>query len=180
MSWAGCSKVNLTFKPELFWRNRKDKEESFSESTVILYYQIRRTLIVHDTGKPGLGNQWYQYKEFWIIIVISSMPLSNKHVFLLIHKIFPLKATCRGVLLKAGPRPTARDGPVARDPVLTFFHSFLSVRVWAYNVDDGEFEFVYHLIIWIVWQCTSSLSVAVNRRINREWQRFSLNNKQRK
>ena len=91
MSWAGCSKVNLTFKPELFWRNRKDKEESLSESTVILYYQIRRTLIVHDTGKPGLGNQWYQYKELWIIIVISSIPLSNKHVFLLIHKILPLK-----------------------------------------------------------------------------------------
>ena len=53
-------------------------------------------------------------------------------------------------------------------------------RVWACNMDDGEFEFVYRLIIWIVWQCTSSVSGSVNRRINREWHRFSLCDKQRK
>ena len=47
-------------------------------------------------------------------------------------------------------------------------------------MDDGKFEFVYHLIIWIVWQCNSSLSGSINRWINREWRRFSLNNKQRK
>ena len=47
-------------------------------------------------------------------------------------------------------------------------------------MDDGESEFVYHLIIWIVWQCTSSVSGSVNKQINREWQRFSLNNKERK
>ena len=79
----------------------------------------------------------------------------------------------------------ARDGPAAHSPVL-IFHSFFSSgistdlhRVWAFNMDDGEFEFGYHLIIRIIWQCTSPLSSSVNRRINREWQRFSLNNKQR-
>jgi len=47
-------------------------------------------------------------------------------------------------------------------------------------MDDTEFEFGYHWIIWIVWQYTSALSASVNRRLNREWQRFSLNNKQQK
>ena len=60
-----------------------------------MYYRIRRTFIVHATGKPRLWNQWYQYKELWIIIVISSMPLSNKHVFRLLRKILPLKRTYR-------------------------------------------------------------------------------------
>ena len=35
-------------------------------------------------------------------------------------------------------------------------------------------------ITYIVWEWTSSLSGSVNRRINREWQRFSLSNMQRK
>ena len=35
-------------------------------------------------------------------------------------------------------------------------------------------------ITYIVWECTSSLSGSVNRRVNREWQRFALSNKQRK
>ena len=87
-----------------------------------------------------------------------------------------------------------RDGPVARGPrpaaargLVRIFHGFLpsgksthmhrSASGLGVNRDDGAFEFVYHLIIWIVWQCTSSLSGSVNRRINREWQRFSLNNK---
>ena len=35
-------------------------------------------------------------------------------------------------------------------------------------------------ITYIVWEWTSSLSGSVNRRVNREWQRFSLSNMQRK
>ena len=35
-------------------------------------------------------------------------------------------------------------------------------------------------IPYISWEWTSSLSGSVNRRINREWQRFSLSNMQRK
>ena len=35
-------------------------------------------------------------------------------------------------------------------------------------------------ITYIVWEWTSSLSGSVNRRINREWQRFSLSNMQGK
>ena len=35
-------------------------------------------------------------------------------------------------------------------------------------------------ITYIVWEWTSSLSGSVNRRINREWQRFSLSNMKRK
>ena len=35
-------------------------------------------------------------------------------------------------------------------------------------------------ITYIVWEWTSSLSGPANRRINREWQRFSLSNMQRK
>ena len=35
-------------------------------------------------------------------------------------------------------------------------------------------------ITYIVWEWTSSLSGSVNRRVNREWQRFSLSNMQLK
>ena len=35
-------------------------------------------------------------------------------------------------------------------------------------------------ITYIVWEWTSSLSGSVNRRVNREWQRFSLSKMQRK
>ena len=69
-----------------------------------------------------------------------------------------------GVLLKAGPRPrcprpTARDGPVARRPEARWpspdFPQFFCPavhpractdlhRVWACKMDDGEFEFVFH------------------------------------
>ena len=35
-------------------------------------------------------------------------------------------------------------------------------------------------ITYLVWEWTSSLSGSVKRRINREWQRFSLSNMQRK
>ena len=96
----------------------------------------------------------------------------------------------RRVLLKAGPRPsglqpTVRDGPAARGPVrITIFlpsgkstNMHRSGSGLGVNMDDGAFEFVYHLTIWIVWQCTSSLSGSVNRRINKEWQRFSLSDK---
>ena len=51
---------------------------------------------------------------------------------------------------------------------------------WVCDMDDTEFEFVYHWIIWMVWQYTFTLSGSVNRRSNREWQRFSPNNKQQK
>ena len=74
------------------------------------------------------------------------------------------------VLLKAGPRPTARDvpaalrpcgpearrpgSPAARWPSSDFPQFFCPAvnpractdlhRVWACKMDDGEFEFVYH------------------------------------
>ena len=94
----------------------------------------------------------------------------------------------RRVLLKAGPRPsglqpTVRDGAVARGPVrITVFlpsgtNMHRSGSGLGVNMDDGTFEFVYHLTIWIVWQYASSLSGSVNRRINKERQRFSLSNK---
>ena len=95
-----------------------------------------------------------------------------------------VKPTKAEVLGFAKSRPTAQRPevlistvfcPAVNPRTCTDLH-----RVLVCNMDDGEFEFVYHLIIWIVWQCTSSLSGSVNRRINREWQRFSLNKKQRK
>ena len=59
-----------------------------------------------------------------------------------------------GVLLKASPRPRARDSPVAQRPSPDFPQFFCPAvnpractdlhRVWACKMDDGEFEFVYH------------------------------------
>ena len=61
---------------------------------------------------------------------------------------------CSRGLLKAGPQPTARDGPAARWPSPDFPQFFCPAvnpractdlhRVWACKMDDGEFEFVYH------------------------------------
>ena len=75
--------------------------------------------------------------------------------------------TFHGVLLKAGsaPQPTARDGPAARRPsspearwpIPDFPQFFCPAvnprackdlhRVRACKIDDGELEFIYHLII---------------------------------
>ena len=78
--------------------------------------------------------------------------------FQMCHAISLLRGiTHLGVLLKAGPRPTARYGPAARRPdgPVLIFHSFFCPavnpcactdlhRVWACKMNDGEFEFVYH------------------------------------
>ena len=46
--------------------------------------------------------------------------------------------------------------------------------------EQGSFSNCGLKITYIVWEWTSSLSGSVNRRINREWKRFSLSNMQRK
>ena len=64
-----------------------------------------------------------------------------------------------------GPRPTTAQRPSARRPGGPVAHSWFSIvfcpavnpractdlhRVLVCEMDDGEFEFVYHLIIWIL------------------------------
>ena len=69
-------------------------------------------------------------------------------------KTFPCSSPA--VRRPAAHGPAARDGLAVRGPVL-IFHSVLSsgksthmrrsASGWACNMDDTEFEFVYHLII---------------------------------
>lgn len=80
---------------------------------------------------------------------------------------------------KMARRPMAQSRPSTVPCKAAIPHTSTDLHcVWVCNMDDHEFQSVYHLVIWIVWQCTSFVSGSVHRWINREWQHFSLNHKQ--
>ena len=65
----------------------------------------------------------------------------------------------------------------------SFFYTETCRFICSWHISlISSWHFQSQTVVWkyIVWEWTSSLLGFVNRRINREWQRFSLRNMQRK
>ena len=118
-------------------------------------------------------------------MIVVEITWWDRAVSLLAHEIDKYVGTevsAYDCVLKNGVCQKQAHGPVAQSWFSTIFLSNgkstdMHKSASGLGVQHGR-RWVW-TIIWVVSQCTSSLSGFVNRRLNRKW-RFSLNNKQRK